>query len=45
LRHTLEVLALDARKGWMQRGVHEGRAHVRAAPFDAVELDLGTLWI
>jgi len=45
LRQTLEVLALDERKRWAPRGVLEGRANVRAAPFDAIELELGTLWI
>jgi Uma2 family endonuclease len=45
LRHTLEVLALERRGKWTERGVFEGRANVRAAPFDAVELDLGALWI
>jgi hypothetical protein len=24
---------------------HDGRAGVRAAPFDAIELELGALWI
>ena len=45
LRQTLEVLVLDQRSQWAKRGVHEGRANVRAAPFDAVELELGSLWI
>jgi hypothetical protein len=45
LRQTLEVLALDQRGRWTNRGSFEGRANVRAAPFDAVELELGALWI
>jgi Uma2 family endonuclease len=44
-RQTLEVLALGRRGQWAKRGVHEGRANVRAAPFDAIELELGALWI
>jgi Uma2 family endonuclease len=44
-RQTLEVLALDAHKQWVDRGGFEGRTDVRAAPFDAVELELGSLWI
>jgi Uma2 family endonuclease len=42
---TLEVLALDQRGRWTKRGAFEGRANVRAAPFDAIELELGSLWI
>jgi Uma2 family endonuclease len=45
LRQTPEVLALDERKRWSQLAVHASRAQVRAVPFAAVELDLGTLWI
>jgi Uma2 family endonuclease len=45
LRQTLEVLALDERGQWAKRGAFEGRATVRAAPFDAIELELGSLWI
>lgn len=44
-RQTLEVLELDARGRWCQRQLLEGGANVRAAPFDAVELELGALWI
>jgi Uma2 family endonuclease len=44
LRQTLEVLALEAR-GWARLGVHEGGVNVRAPPFDAIELELGALWI
>jgi len=44
LAHTLEIMSLDA-GGWKQLGRYEGEAKVRAAPFDAIELELGTLWI
>ncbi|MEO8465483.1 MAG: Uma2 family endonuclease [Gammaproteobacteria bacterium] len=44
-RQTLEVLSLDGRGTWMKRGALEGRGNVRAEPFDAIELDLGALWI
>ncbi len=44
LAHTLEVMCL--REGrWAQLGRYEGEARVRAVPFDAIELDLGALWI
>ncbi len=45
LRRTLEVLELDAHGRWRQHQLLEGGAHVRAVPFDAVELELGALWI
>jgi Uma2 family endonuclease len=44
LAHTLEVMSLDA-GAWTQLGKHDGAAKVRAAPFDAIELELGALWI
>jgi Uma2 family endonuclease len=44
LAHTLEVLALDEGT-WTQLGRYEGHAKVRATPFDAIELELGALWI
>jgi Uma2 family endonuclease len=43
LRRTLEVLARESGT-WALLGNHEGRAKVRAVPFDAVELELGGLW-
>ena len=43
-RQTLEVLSLES-GAWTALAVHEGRAAVRAAPFDAIELQLGALWI
>jgi Uma2 family endonuclease len=45
LRQTLEVLVLDGRGQWAKRGVLEGHANVRAVPFEAIELELGALWI
>ena len=44
LAHTLEVMSLEAGR-WTQQSRHEGEAKVRAAPFDAIELELGALWI
>jgi Uma2 family endonuclease len=40
---TLEVLALASGR-WTLAATHEGRAPVRAEPFDAIELELGALW-
>ena len=41
----LEVYALDAStKRWREVRIHQGDTVVRAAPFDAIELDLGALW-
>jgi Uma2 family endonuclease len=45
LRQTLEVLVLDQHGQWARGGAFEGHANVRAAPFDAIELELGALWI
>jgi Uma2 family endonuclease len=44
LAHTLEVMSLEAGR-CMQLGRYDGEAKVRAAPFDAIELELGALWI
>jgi len=44
LAHTLEVLTLK-KGGWTKVLTYEGDAKVRAAPFDALQFDLGTLWI
>jgi Uma2 family endonuclease len=44
LRQTLEVLWLVSGK-WDRLALHEGHVNVRAPPFDAVELELGALWI
>jgi len=41
----LEVYSLDAEsRRWREVRIHQGDAVVRAAPFDAIELDLGALW-
>ena len=44
LRQTLEVLLLRSVR-WAPLAIHEGRGKVRAPPFDALEVDLGSLWI
>jgi Uma2 family endonuclease len=44
LGRTLEVLTLEAGR-WSLFGKYEGEAQVRAAPFDAIALELGALWI
>jgi len=41
---TLEVLRLDGDR-WLLAGAWGGPAKVRAEPFDAIELDLGHLWV
>ena len=44
LRQSLEVLSLES-GAWTLLDSHEGRVSVRAVPFDAIELELGALWI
>ena len=44
LRQTFEVLSLESGR-YTLLAAHEGSAAVRAAPFDAIELELGALWI
>ncbi len=44
LRRTLEVMSLEAGR-WTLLGSHDGETRVRAVPFDAIELELGALWI
>jgi Uma2 family endonuclease len=44
LRRTLEVLALESGR-WTPLATHAGHSKVRAVPFDAIELELGALWI
>jgi Uma2 family endonuclease len=41
---TLEVLSLES-GSWALLDRHEGRVTVRARPFDAIELELGALWV
>jgi Uma2 family endonuclease len=43
LLETLEVLRLEGQR-WSLLATHEGKALVRAEPFDAIELELGALW-
>ena len=43
LRHTLEVLVLEAGR-FTQLAEHHGKGTVRAPPFDALELELRSLW-
>jgi Uma2 family endonuclease len=42
-RQALDVLSLEYGE-WKSLGHYEGGAVVRAAPFDAIELELGALW-
>jgi hypothetical protein len=41
---TLEVFRLDG-ETWRLLGTHVGEEKIRAEPFDAVELELGRLWV
>jgi Uma2 family endonuclease len=43
LQQTLEVLELNASR-WIPLVTHEAATRLRAEPFAAVELDLGSLW-
>jgi Uma2 family endonuclease len=44
LKQRLEVLS-PVSGPWERLALHEERAKVRVPPFDAVELELGLLWI
>ena len=44
IARSLEVLSLEARR-WMQLARYADEAKLRAAPFDAIELELDALWI
>ncbi len=44
IARSLEAMSLDAGR-WTKLDRYEGEAKVRAAPFDAIELQLGALWI
>lgn len=44
LARTLEVLALESSK-WVAIAAHEGVPKVRVPPFEALELELGALWV
>jgi Uma2 family endonuclease len=41
---TLEVFRLNEGR-WLELGAWSGEDRVRAAPFDAIELELGALWL
>lgn len=41
---TLEVHALGAAAHWREVRIHQENDRVRAAPFDAIEIDVGALW-
>jgi Uma2 family endonuclease len=44
LRQSLEALSLESGR-WAPLATHEGAARVRVPPFDAIELELGALWV
>src|SRR5689334_2734041 len=44
IARSLEVMSLESGR-WTKHERYEGETKVRAAPFDAIELELGTLWI
>jgi len=44
LLSTLEVFRLLSEKTYEEIAAWRGDAHVRAEPFDAIELELGSLW-
>jgi Uma2 family endonuclease len=44
IARTLEVFRLDGRR-WERDGVSRDDARVRAEPFQALELELSTLWV
>jgi Uma2 family endonuclease len=41
---TLEVHSLGEKGRWREVRIHQGDVRVRAAPFEALELDLSALW-
>jgi len=43
IEQTLEVYRLHT-KGWLRVAMHHGDAVVRSEPFDAIGIELGTLW-
>jgi Uma2 family endonuclease len=42
--HTLEIMRL-VRREWAVVATHRGGGRVRAAPFEAIELELGAVWV
>jgi Uma2 family endonuclease len=45
LAQTLEIYDLGDAGAWTLKGTHAGAERVRAAPFDAIELDLSRWWL
>ncbi len=45
LQRTLEVFKLSEQGQWVQIATHANEGMIRAEPFDAVELELGALWL
>jgi Uma2 family endonuclease len=44
LARALEVLRLESGR-WSLTGTHDGSQPIRVAPFDAIALELGALWV
>ena len=44
IAQTLEVRTLGDEADWREVRVYQGEAKVRAAPFEAVEIELEALW-
>jgi Uma2 family endonuclease len=44
IQRTLELYVLGRGKQWSEPRTYRGSNLVRIAPFDAIELDLGSLW-
>ena len=44
IAQTLELFELGVAGRWILADVHQDDARIRAAPFDAIELDLSVLW-
>ena len=44
IARTLEVYALGDDARWREVRMYEGDVRVRAAPFEAIELELAALW-
>ena len=44
ITRTLEACTLGRGKRWGKAQIHEGAARVRLPPFEAIELDLSSLW-
>lgn len=44
IRQTVEAFVLTPERLWLSIGLHAGNVQVRIPPFDAIELDLASLW-